>query len=153
MVKQPKQLNNSSPKSLQTILNQLRGAYQGWDEIALKLYVTELTAMIGEFGDARVGFAVTKLIRERPDFRPTIATIRQRIPSRDPNEMYCAACRNLEGWLHVMVEGEKVARLYRCKHESYAVGQQIRVRIGAWGLPDGRYPLPGQSSEVWATIV
>lgn len=112
-------------------IKRLTRRYQGltWDDVLVGEWKRILGALVDRVGQERMEAAVTGLIDKETFLDP--AKLEQYIPAAERKEhRYCDMCEKYEGWIHVLVDGEKVSRVMRCQHDGRI---HVRVQVGPSG--------------------
>lgn len=108
----------SSAQLRKKLAQQLRGNYvHNWDEDRDALCARILKELQAEIGNQRLEQAVYACIDYENFF--SAENLRKHIPAvENRRRVLCHRCRDSEGWLYVLVEGDrsKRPRVYRCPH-------------------------------------
>ena len=95
---------------------ELRGNYGSqWNPDTDVACQATLKTLLREIGPARLAETVRQC-KARETFYSEEA-LRKHIPRAEPERKYCPRCRDSEGWLSVLIDGEKEARRVKCKHQ------------------------------------
>lgn len=103
-----------------------RFAHVIWDDVSISEYKRVIGGMAELYGEADTQLAVTRMIDSEGFLDP--AKLQGCVPPKQMRHEYCPQCRDAEGWLAIMADGEKMPRRIRCKHEPLA--PTLRVKIG-----------------------
>jgi hypothetical protein len=95
-----------------------------WDDVAIREYKRIVSGLAELYGTGPAEKAVTATIDAGGFLDP--AKLRTSVPT--PERKYCPRCRDAEGWLSILVDGEKMPRRIKCRHQPLT--PTMRVKVG-----------------------
>lgn len=99
-------------------IQKLQLAYPNWD--GNELYREEIAQMVKDFGEVATERAITRAVREIPDYCPSIAGLRNLCAVEKEKNMggmlVCSICAPTAGWLYHVKPSTGNDYVSRCKH-------------------------------------
>lgn len=131
-------MEKAQPKSLPAFLTEMLdqlalGVGKKLDDGDKASWGRELKDMVAEHGQQKVRLGVSTAIRNLHDgYPPKPGDVWEAVRGAhvEVARRYCDMCEKYEGWIHILVDGEKVSRVMRCQHDGRI---HVRVQVGPSG--------------------